>query len=234
MVLNVPAVADGRAVTRSSKSETECDSGNCTKNFATQETAANRANNKELRAITEKVKKQIQAKEALLAQQIEDYSSSPEVKAAVSHGLRNKSYKSKGRCYRAVKFALAASPPGTKKKGLIPQHFSDPAAVNAKDSLKSYGFINLLEISPYDKLLKGNPAAAPKGAILVYSSGLRCRNTTIKDCGHIEIKTDKPGKPGYISDYYSTDPISETERNRNLKKPIYKLVSIMIKPLDIK
>ena len=76
-----------------------------------------------------------------------------------------------------------------------------------------------------------SPSQAPKGAILVYSSGIPCGR--IRDCGHTEIKTGHSGEDGYVSDYYSKDAINETPRARKYGSN-YKLVGIMIKPKDKK
>ena len=79
-----------------------------------------------------------------------------------------------------------------------------------------------METDFYKSKIKG-PADAPKGSVLVYSSGVHCRHSKVKDCGHIEIKMSEPGNPGYISDYYSAQPITKFSK--------YKLVGVMIKPL---
>ena len=85
-----------------------------------------------------------------------------------------------------------------------------------------------------------SPSQAPKGAILVYSSGIPCRASSRSgsgigftvDCGHTEIKTDEPGKAGYVSDYYSADAINETPRSKKYGYSNYKLVGVMIKPKE--
>ncbi len=213
---------------------TDCLDGSCEKNLASTKSESAIENTEALREIADKINPDADASESKLEQQIKNFSESAQVSSSIEYALKNKRSHSTGKCYRSVKFALAASPRGTKKEGLIPGHFSDSAAVQSKESLKKFGFINLLEKFPYSFKLATNPSEAPKGAVLVYSSGLRCKGTQIKDCGHVEIKTSEPGKPGYVSDYYSDDPISETAHQRSLKKPIYKLVAIMIKPMDTK
>ena len=230
--------ADPAPSVEARSSADNCTDGNCGANTVSAQTPAAVDNTSDLRAVANTAlalkKPTAAAVDSALENQIKNFSESEEVKTAIAYGLSNKRGRSTGKCYRAVKMALAASPRGTKRSGLIPGHFSDVAAVQGKESLKDFGFINLLEKKPFDSTLKNNPSAAPKGSVLVYSSGLRCKNTTIKDCGHIEIKTKGPGESGYVSDYYSDDPISETVRHRSLKKPIYKLVGIMIKPMDKK
>lgn len=155
---------------------------------------------------------------------IKKYSESDEVKYSIDYAMKNKKSRSKGYCYRSVKKALLAAPIG--KKGLIPEHYSDLAALNAKNSLKKYDFINLLDTEPYKTQIK-SPTQAPKGAVLVYSSGIPCGR--VKDCGHTEIKTGDANKPGYVSDYYSKNAINETDGARKYGTR-YKLVGVMIKP----
>ena len=147
---------------------------------------------------------------------------------AIDYAMRNKYARSQATCYRSVKKALASKARG--KQGLIPYHYSDMAALNAKNSLKEFGFVNLLEQEPYKSQIN-SPSKAPKGAILVYSSGIPCGSgrSRVADCGHVEIKTDHAGKPGYVSDYYSRDAINETPRAR-VRGTGYTLVGVMIKP----
>lgn len=152
-----------------------------------------------------------------LVDKVKHYSQSTPVQKVISAAKNNAHARSIGKCYRYVKNALA--------KGLTPGWYSDMAARSGKDSLKRYGFINLLDHEPYKTKLK-SPAEAPKGAVLVYSSGKPCRGTRIKDCGHIEIKLDHEGKPGYASDYYSSKPVTSTRSGSR-----YKLIGVMIKPL---
>lgn len=189
-----------------------------------------------------------------LADQIEKYSDSNEVSNMITWAMANKA-RSRGLCYRAVKEAMANRCGGNISRGrrvyyscrnplptggragagnnLIPSWFPDNRALSAKESLKNYGFVNLLDTEPYKTQLAHSPAQAPKGAILVYSSGMTCggrkarrRTTNLNlDCGHIEIKTDDPGQPGYVSDYYSNRPITE-----GLSGPRYHLVAVMVKP----
>lgn len=155
---------------------------------------------------------------------IRKYSESDEVKYSIEYALKHKKAKSQGYCYRSVKRALLAAPPG--KKGLIPERMWDQAALMAKNNLKKYNFINLLDTEPYKTQMK-SPSQAPKGAVLIYSSGIPCGDT-VRDCGHIEIKTNDAGKPGYVSDYYSRDAINETPAARRYGTS-YKLVGVMIK-----
>lgn len=175
----------------------------------------------------EQVSPQVSAEKQIpgsLDEKIKKYSESTGAKIAIEHALKYRFSSSHGSCYRSVKKALKTSNKTTP--GLIPYHYSDLAALNAKQSLKKFGFINLLDIEPY-KTQMVSPSRAPKGAVLVYSSGIPCGTAT--DCGHIEIKTNDAGKPGYVSDYYSNDPINETGGARKYGTK-YKLVGVMIKP----
>lgn len=164
-----------------------------------------------------------------LDEQIKKYSESDEVNYTINYAMKNKKPSSVGSCYRGVKKAMLASPKG--KKGLIPQYYSDGAALGAKTALKKFGFVNLLDSEPYKSQMK-SPSNAPKGAVLVYSSGIPCTDkagTFHPDCGHTEIKTADSGKPGYVSDYYSAAAINETAGARKYTTR-YKLVGVMIKP----
>lgn len=188
-------------------------------------------------------------KSGSMDQQIANYSKSEEVKKMIDWAMKNKSPRSGGICYRKVKEAMAnqcgpsmsngyscrnpLAPkggrlgPGNNLLPSVPTTSADVAALSAKDRLKDFGFVNLLETEPY-KSQMNSPSNAPKGAILVFSSGIRCSGTRIRDCGHVEIKTDDPGKPGYVSDYYSPDAINETAGSRKTGSP-FKLVGVMIK-----
>ena len=135
---------------------------------------------------------------------------------------------SHGRCYRKVKDALAAHAPG--QRGLIPRWYSGVAARTGRDALQSYGFVNLLETEPYKSQIK-KPSQAPKGAVLVYSSGVPCRGTRIPDCGHIEIKTGRPGNNAFVSDYSYPTGINETPAALRFGSR-YKLIGVMIKPTN--
>ncbi len=189
-----------------------------------------------------------------LGDQINRYSDSPEVTRMLDWARAHSAH-SRGYCYRLVKEAMAnrcgpdiirgrrviyscrnqLSTGGRLGPGnnLIPSHFGDNRAYSAKDSLKTYGFVNLLDTEPYKTQLANSPTRAPKGAILVYSSGMTCgskatrrRTTNLNlDCGHIEIKTDEPGRPGFVSDYYSNLAITQ-----GLTGPRYHLVAVMVKP----
>lgn len=189
-----------------------------------------------------------------LDDKIKKYSNSKEVARMIDWAMKNKNTHSTGNCYRKVKEALATQcgPDKRRKDGLVYYHCNNPfrpeggrlgpgnnltskvstemadkAALSAKNRLKKDGFINLLEVEPYKSQIK-SPSGAPKGSVLVYSSGIPCDG--IADCGHTEIKTDSEGKPGYVSDYYSADAINETARVRKYGNSNYKLVGVMIKP----
>lgn len=189
-----------------------------------------------------------------LGDQIERYSDSPEVTRMISWAMAHRG-RSRGLCYRLVKEAMATrcggnivrngrvryrcvnllATGGTRGPGnnLIPDWFPDERALSAKDTLKTKGFVNLLETEPYRTQLANRPEMAPKGAILVYSSGMTCGSRTSRrattnlnlDCGHTEIKTAEPGHPGFVSDYYSERPITQ-----GLSGPRYRLVGVMMKP----
>lgn len=188
-----------------------------------------------------------------LDEKIKKYSNSIEVTRMIDWAMKSKNKFSTGNCYRKVKEALATQcGPDKKKDGRVYYHcvnpirpeggklgpgnnltakvsteMADKAALSAKTRLKKDGFINLLEVEPYKSQIKF-PSEAPKGSVLVYSSGIPCDG--IADCGHIEIKTDSEGKPGYVSDYYSADAINQTARVRKYGNSNYKLVGVMIKP----
>ena len=152
-------------------------------------------------------------------QQVKNYSEGAEVKASINYAVKHYSWtRSRSKCYKAVKLALTASPAG-RGQGLIPAHFDDEAALNAQFTLKdNYGFVNLMMDPTFKNEIK-SATDAPKGSVLVYSSGKKCRRSKIEDCGHVEIKTDR----GYVSDFFSKTPISDD--------PEYILVGVMIKPM---
>ncbi|MBC7420521.1 MAG: hypothetical protein H7328_07300 [Bdellovibrio sp.] len=161
----------------------------------------------------------------LLDEQIKNYSNSAEVAAAAKWAEKNNGLFSYRKCYRQVKAALSAK---TKSgKSLIPGWFSDEAALRAKESLKNYGFINLMDQEPYKSEMK-TANQAPKGAVLVYSSNLDCPRTKTPDCGHVEIKASETS---YVSDYRSAYAINETPRAKKVGSR-YKLVGIMVKPME--
>lgn len=175
--------------------------------------------NKQSETIGENISKSMSS----MAQKIKNYSNSKQVQKVVTAAKNNAHSRSIGMCYRYVKNALA--------KGLTPGWFSDTAAKSGKETLKKYGFINLLEHEPFKTQIK-SPNQAPKGAVLVYSSGKSCRKSrTIKDCGHIEIKLGEEGQPGFASDYYSSTAINDTPKARRWGSN-YKLIGVMIKPMD--
>lgn len=160
-----------------------------------------------------------------LDDQIKKYSNSEKVSKTISHALRNKRSRSQGTCYRSVKKALLASK-------LIPHYYSDLAALNSKNTLKKFGFVNILDAEPYKSQISNNPNLAPKGAVLVYSSGIPCGGANgVTDCGHVEIKIDDAGKAGFVSDYYSPFAINQTPAARRYGSN-YKLVGVLIKPED--
>ena len=170
---------------------------------------------------------------------IKKYSQSPQVDRCIDYAMKHKTKRSRGQCYRSVKEALTCARAWHTSPGncLLSDYPGGKAALGAKEQLKKLGFINLLEHEPYKTTLK-SAKMAPKGAVLVYSSGIPCdqtpteeanRSPIIGDCGHVEIKTDEPGKPGYVSDYWDDNPINETAGAVRYTSR-YKLVGVMIKP----
>lgn len=157
-------------------------------------------------------------------QSVVNYSASAQVRRTIDYALRHKTARSRRRCYRSVKDALVAG-------GLIRSWYSDLAAANAKNTLKQRGFVNLLEREPYRSQIT-SPSQAPKGAVLVYSSGTPCGRgaSRVADCGHVEIKVGGPGEPGYVSDYRSETAINETPRARRYGSN-YRLIGVMVKPM---
>ncbi len=211
--------------TEPASTETGCTGPECVPGLAGSESKAAGANRKDLLNVTKKIAVEHSSEEAKLALKIKKYSDSPQVKETIAFAIKNKKSMEK-LCYRAVKKALLVSrTKAPNLNGLIPNYFDDEAAANAKKSLKQFGFINLLEKEPYRKLFAGNPSMAPKGAVLVYSSGIRCRRSKILDCGHIEIKMHGPGKDGYIAEVENAKAISDRVSR-------YKLTGVMIKDLD--
>lgn len=171
-----------------------------------------------------------------LDEKIKAYSESDAVKNTIEYGLKHKKRSSIGKCHRSVKNALACTESAAKPgpgNCLNKAWYPGVPAQGAKDSLKKLGFANLLDIEPYKSTIGNSPSKAPKGSVLVYSSGIPCYdkslNKTHPDCGHVEIKTNDAGKPGYVSDYYSPDAINETAGARRYGTR-YKLVGVMIKP----
>lgn len=160
------------------------------------------------------------------------YSSSSAVQKSIDYAMTHKAPRSRSQCYRYVKEALACAPRGRRGNGecLNNSWFASGAARNAVTDLKrseNGGFVNLLE---YDRFRNMTATQAPKGAVLVYSSGVPCRPHDARDCGHVEIKTNGPGEDGYVSDFYLPDPINYTARVRSRGRTGYQLIGIMIKP----
>ncbi|MBC7464606.1 MAG: hypothetical protein H7256_01320 [Bdellovibrio sp.] len=160
-----------------------------------------------------------------LEQRIKNYSVSSEVEKMIKAGKR-KGAKSFAKCYRSVKEMLVHG-------GLLKKRFSSLAARYAKNDLQEFGFINLLATEPYASQIT-SPSLAPKGSVLVYSSGIACGgrgHSYEKDCGHVEVKLGEPGQPGYASDYKSNDAINETSASKRFGSK-YKLIGVMVKPMD--
>jgi hypothetical protein len=159
-----------------------------------------------------------------LDEKIRNYSSSSAVSRAIRAAINNKYPRSRGKCYRKVKDALAAG-------GLIRSWYSGIPARSAREALKARGFINLLDTQPY-KSEMNLCSKAPKGAVCVYSSGIPCKGSARQnpDCGHIEIKTGLSGNNAYVSDYSYPTAINETPRAKRYGSR-YKLIGVMIKPM---
>ena len=173
-----------------------------------------------------------------LAEMIKRYSNSSQVAAMIARAKHPPKYGRKRVCYKPVKLALATK--DAHGSSLIPtRYYDDEAAINAVNTLQDkklkHSFVNLLD----DKFKPDNqylfdPLKAPKGAILVYSSGIPCAHSRIKDCGHIEIatgdidpKTGGPGKDAFVHQLKSNNPI--TLQRWGYK---YKLIGVMIKPME--
>ena len=106
-------------------------------------------------------------------------------------------------CYGAVRSALMTV-------GMLPPDFhagiregaASPFAADAARDLSRYGFVNLLTDSRYFQwrsVLINNPMMAPRGALLVYKTTDLGILNGVHRAGHIEIKTQISGTPGYIS-----------------------------------
>lgn len=160
------------------------------------------------------------------------YSNSPQVAKMIEYAKKNQLPSSHSRCYRWVKGALC----GLDKKYLLGKNTgrcspgsmvsSYPAGsrVSTKNSsaiqtLKRHGFTNLLD-DPETRALVTNPAAAPKGAIMIYKGG--------SNGGHIEIKTGVGGKSDYISDFNAEDSILQNDLGGRSSRR-YTLVGVMVK-----
>jgi hypothetical protein len=160
---------------------------------------------------------------------IKAYSQSNAVKNTIEYGLKHRKPRSIGKCHRGVKNALACTERSDRPgpgNCLNRAWYPGVPALGAKESLKKLGFINLLEIEPYKSSIGNSPSKAPKGSVLVYTSGIPCGDAP--DCGHVEIKTNEAGKPGYVSDYYSADAINQTPAARRYGSR-FKLVGVMVK-----
>ncbi len=122
-------------------------------------------------------------------------------KNVIATAQRRARRKSRGLCYHYVKQSLVA---GGMGKGYLDQHYYwRRAARHAKEELKEFGFINLLDYG-----YPSNPDEFPIGSILVYNGGRY---------GHVEIVSiDKSGEREYISDFKARNPIHLINANRNL------------------
>ncbi|OFZ31472.1 MAG: hypothetical protein A2622_02495 [Bdellovibrionales bacterium RIFCSPHIGHO2_01_FULL_40_29] len=226
-----------------------CTSDECLAGSPQKNSSVTEKNIKDLQDIADKTQKESTTKEPKtiqdlsLTQKIKNYSDSAQVRASIRYA-KSRASRSRGLCYRSVKKALDAGVARGKEPLTPGPYINSHAARYAEKDLqdKRFGFINLLKTPPYDKEIK-SAIDAPKGAVLVYSSGLKCdlRNPKtgriIKrepDCGHVEIKTDDAGKPGFVSDFYSTTAITSVAANRLRRGAKYKLIGVMVKPMDSK
>lgn len=160
------------------------------------------------------------------------YSSSPEVAKMIDYAKRNQLPSSHSRCYRWVKGALCGldkkyllgRSTGKCSPGSLVSSYPSGTRVSTRNSsaiqtLKRYGFTNLLD-NPETRALITNPAAAPKGAILIYKGG--------NNGGHIEIKTGVGGKSDYISDFNAEESILRNDLGGRSSRR-YTLVGVMVK-----
>lgn len=146
------------------------------------------------------------------------YSSSKKVEGLIKTAKKGKASRSLKLCYRYVKRALMNS-------DVIDDYPPSGKAKLAVSDLKSQGMVNLLDNPKYAAKIK-TPADAPKGAVLVYSTG------ESKEAGHIEIKTGEGDKATYISDYESKNNIQLSPKGlykAKVGKP-YKIIGVMILP----
>ncbi|MES2801197.1 MAG: hypothetical protein V4654_01790 [Bdellovibrionota bacterium] len=127
----------------------------------------------------------------------------PAVQNMITLGLENFAGKPpRGYAYRAVKKLLIES---ELVKRSIDGTFASSA--HSKSFLKNRGFINLLELAPFNKKIKGAfDDAIPDGAILVYA-GTNGADGTLRPLGegigHIEIKC---GRNCYMYDTVKEHP----------------------------
>ena len=167
-------------------------------------------------------KKPAKAELSELQKKVRAYSASSGVAAAIRAGkrragsFRNSNGKRGGMCYKGVKTALAAS-------GLTSHYMTGNSAVGAyngfsytgrgrhihiasthEETLKKFGFVNLLDYAEYKDRLS-DPYNAPKGAVLVYSGG--------NMHGHIEIKIGEAGSGEVVSDLHSYHPRTGHEKS---------------------
>lgn len=176
--------------------------------------------------------------ESTLNTQFRNYSESSQVNRLIDHAKKNKrnpdEYRNskKRYCYKYVKNSLlAVGLVQTRPQGVRPRY--------AGDQLEKEGFRNLLEDKQIGKHFS-DPKQAPKGAILVYepvpSDRMRVeeslsrpkRQIWVPDYGHIEIKTEESGKPGFVSDYYS----ESSRTGSSLQSKDRKLIGVYVK--DVK
>lgn len=153
------------------------------------------------------------------SEMISQYSLSQEVQKMLRSARSNALPASSKYCYRYVKRALY-------KSGLVSssEPLSELAAKNAGKDLEKNGFSNLLLDADLAQDLR-DPRNAPPGAILVYEGGTRMKKCG-GACGHVEIKVGAKGKGGFVSDYYSERPVTESSTERSNDR---RLIGVYVK-----
>jgi hypothetical protein len=156
------------------------------------------------------------------------YSDSKEVATMIRMAKQRAGRASTGKCYKYVKDAIFNSQVKLTSKRLVAtrvfpnrRKWRGDYGLGAVENFESEGFINLLT-NPETKALLKNPAAAPKGAIMIYRGG--------NNGGHIEIKTDYGNRASYVSDYINSTSILGNELAGRTSAH-YQLVGVMIKPM---
>jgi hypothetical protein len=153
------------------------------------------------------------------------YSNSATTKKMISSALANRKSHSTKKCYRYVKRALVAAgavtsyPPGVNAK----QGVRD--LISQNDSLRRAGkptWVNMLDDPKYRSMIK-NPGDAPKGAVLIFRNGR-------PEPGDAAIKTDNGPNGGFVNDFYSTRPVTQSPKGTRYQKMGvgYELIGVMI------
>ncbi len=185
----------------------------------------------------DKLRPQMNNVEAELVNQVilkkySSYSKDKKTNDMILFAMNHKKSKSTGQCYANIKEALLGSK-------MIEDR---PAGVSPKfagEQLESRGFTNIMQDDEIGTKIK-SPLQAPKGAILVYepvpanrlilikekkNGVLTGRQIWVPDYGHIEIKTEDPGKPGFVSDYFN----KKARTGTSMESVDRKLIGIYVK-----